>query len=239
MHVFWLYPEAPIVYRQVDGTGRRVEDAAALRSRKRHGRVNVLRTETLATLAVVAFLQDDRGIGWAAALVGLGGVGNTQAALEIAYLVVEMLLGKGADVNAQGGKYGTALYMASNGGHKEIVGMLLGMGADVNAQGGYYGTPLQAASNGGHKGIVEMLLGKGADVNAQGGDYGTALQAASHRGHKEVAASLRGHKEVVKILLGKGADVHAQGGVYGTALQAASHRGHKEVVEMLLHYHVE
>jgi hypothetical protein len=36
-----------------------------------------------------------------------------------------MLLGKGADIDAQGGYYGTGLQAASAGGHKEVVEMLL------------------------------------------------------------------------------------------------------------------
>ncbi|KAF2729999.1 hypothetical protein EJ04DRAFT_446072 [Polyplosphaeria fusca] len=47
-----------------------------------------------------------------------------------------MLLDKGADVNAQGGRYGNALQAASYGGHEAVVKMLLDAGADVNAQGG-------------------------------------------------------------------------------------------------------
>ncbi|SLM38749.1 vegetative incompatibility protein het-e-1 [Lasallia pustulata] len=47
-----------------------------------------------------------------------------------------MLLGKGADVNAQGGEYGNPLYAASERGHDQVVRMLLDKGADVNAQGG-------------------------------------------------------------------------------------------------------
>jgi ankyrin repeat protein len=46
---------------------------------------------------------------------------------------VQLLLEKGADVNAQGGKYGNALYAALVGGHWEIVKILLYRGADVNA----------------------------------------------------------------------------------------------------------
>jgi ankyrin repeat protein len=65
--------------------------------------------------------------------------------------VVELLLGKGADVNAQGGERydGNALQAASFGGHEKVVELLLGKGADVNAHGG--GTALQAASVGGHE----------------------------------------------------------------------------------------
>jgi hypothetical protein len=47
--------------------------------------------------------------------------------------VVELLLGKGADVNAEGGRDGTALQAASARGHKEVVEILMANGADVNA----------------------------------------------------------------------------------------------------------
>jgi ankyrin repeat protein len=138
--------------------------------------------------------------------------------------VMEVLLDKGADVNAQGGYYGNALQSASVNGHKEVVTLLLDKGADVNAQGGYYGNALQAASHNGHKDMATLLLDKGADVNAQGRLYGNALQSAS----------VNGHKEVVTLLLDKGADVNAQGGFYGNALQAASHNGHKDMATLLL-----
>jgi hypothetical protein len=75
---------------------------------------------------------------------------------------VHILLERGADVNAQGGRYGNALQAASKGGHLEIVKILLERGADVNAQGGRYGNALQAASSGGHLEIVQVLLEKGA-----------------------------------------------------------------------------
>jgi ankyrin repeat protein len=53
-----------------------------------------------------------------------------------------MLLDKGAEVNAQGGFYGNALYAALAGGHEQVVKMLLDKGADVNAQDGEYGNAL-------------------------------------------------------------------------------------------------
>jgi ankyrin repeat protein len=164
---------------------------------------------------------------------------------------------KDADVNAQGGHYGTALQAASVGGYDKIVDALLAKGADVNAQGGEYGTALQAASVGGYDKIVNALLAKGADVNAQGGVYGTALLAASEGGHNKVvdilltysvdvntqdryygtalqAASEGGHNKIVDSLLAKGADVNAQGGKHNTALQAASVGGHDKIVDVLL-----
>lgn len=105
--------------------------------------------------------------------------------------VVEEFLSEGADVNAQSGGHGSALYAASEGGHSQIVPMLLDKGAKVNAQGGRYNNALQAASSGGHDRVVRMLLDEGADVNARGGrkcDY--ALQAAIRGGHDRIVAML-------------------------------------------------
>lgn len=74
-----------------------------------------------------------------------------------------MLLEKGANVNVQGCRYGSALYAASIRGHKQIVQILLDKGADVNAQRGDYGNALQVASLRGHKQVLWMLLGAGAN----------------------------------------------------------------------------
>ena len=59
---------------------------------------------------------------------------------------MKLLLEKGADVNAQGGKYGNALQAAafSYEGFRKMK-LLLEKGADVNAQGGKHGNALQAA----------------------------------------------------------------------------------------------
>ncbi|RJE23332.1 Ankyrin repeat protein [Aspergillus sclerotialis] len=118
--------------------------------------------------------------------------------------VVQMLLDKGANVNAQDGFYGNALQAASSRGYEKIVQMLLEKSADVNAQGGYYGNALQAASSNSHEKVVQMLLDKGANVNAQGGENGNALQAALYNGHQKV----------VQMLLEKGADMNTQGGMF-------------------------
>ena len=65
--------------------------------------------------------------------------------------MVKLLLDKGADVNAQGGRYGNALYVASERGHEQVVKLLLDKGADVSAEGRRYDNALQAASAKGHE----------------------------------------------------------------------------------------
>ncbi|EXL40451.1 hypothetical protein FOCG_17071 [Fusarium oxysporum f. sp. radicis-lycopersici 26381] len=69
---------------------------------------------------------------------------------------MQMLLDKGADVNARGGQYGNALCAALFDGDLETVQLLLDRGADVDAQ------TSQAASRGGNPDIVQLLNLNGA-----------------------------------------------------------------------------
>ena len=52
--------------------------------------------------------------------------------------VVRLLVEKGPDVDAQGGRYGNALQASSSRGHEQIVRLLAEKGADINAQGEFY-----------------------------------------------------------------------------------------------------
>ncbi|KAI4775543.1 hypothetical protein E4T52_09513 [Aureobasidium sp. EXF-3400] len=136
------------------------------------------------------------------------------------------LINKGADVNIQGGCYGSTLQAASLGGHSGIVQMLLDNGADINAQSGRYGSALVAATSSGHDKIVQMLLDHGADVNARStGEGDSALHIAS----------FSGYEKIVQMLLDKGAEVNAQSLFEGSVLHSASCSGNSKAVQALLH----
>jgi ankyrin repeat protein len=60
-------------------------------------------------------------------------------------VALEVLVAAGADVNAAGGKYGSALQMAAKSGNMEAVRWLLAHGADVEARAGKYGGVREAA----------------------------------------------------------------------------------------------
>lgn len=137
---------------------------------------------------------------------------------------VELLLFRGADVNAYGERYCNALRAASSAGHQKVVQLLLEEGADFNTQGDEHGNALIAASSGGHKDVVQLLLDKGADVNALGGTYGNALQAASYWGHEDI----------MRFLIDEGADVNTICGVYGSVLQTAAVFNSENVIQLLL-----
>ena len=172
--------------------------------------------------------------------------------------LVRMSINNGADINAQGGKYHTALKAAVRSGNTSTTKLLLEAGANPNAQGGLYSTALEAAVNNKDTVITKLLLEAGANFNDQGGLYGNPLAAAAWSGNTSVAKLLleagadvnaqgglyspaiivvatgTGNASTMKLLLEAGADPNAQGGIYGTALAAAAINGEISTVELLL-----
>lgn len=67
------------------------------------------------------------------------------------------------NVNAQGGRFGSALQAAAYAGQPESVKLLIQKGANVNAQGGEYKNALNAATIWGFWDIVMILLDNGAE----------------------------------------------------------------------------
>ncbi|PQE16172.1 Pfs NB-ARC and Ankyrin domain protein [Rutstroemia sp. NJR-2017a BVV2] len=75
---------------------------------------------------------------------------------------IHRVINLGANVNARGGKYGSALQAASAVGYFSIVELLLDRGADFNTTpGGEYSTPLELAEAGGFQDIVKLLKARG------------------------------------------------------------------------------
>lgn len=67
------------------------------------------------------------------------------------------------NVNAEGGKFGSALQTAAYAGQPESVKLLIQKGANVNAQGGEYKNALNAATIWGFWDVVMILLDNGAE----------------------------------------------------------------------------
>ncbi|KAL8855435.1 MAG: hypothetical protein Q9178_007924 [Gyalolechia marmorata] len=172
---------------------------------------------------------------------------------------VRLLLASSVDINAYGGRYGTALIAAASQGHESIVKLLLDHGAEVDAEGSsVFSTALSASSYFGYRSIAALLLDKGATPDLRRHNDDTALELACEGGHKAIvellidrgsdvnlrraggygfplsAASERGFYDIVCLLLQKGADVNNQGGHYQNALQAAASAGSEPIVQLLL-----
>ena len=140
---------------------------------------------------------------------------------------VEMLLDRGADINAQTNGW-SALHFASAKGHESVVNILLGKGTQVDLQDQYGTTALLLASNIGHVSIARSLLEKGADADHECYEkYKNPLKGAA----------IYGHYPIVQLLLLHGADVNAQsGGNLASALHLASEKGHGSIVQILLEH---
>ena len=134
----------------------------------------------------------------------------------------------GAQLNAVGGIYGTALQAACYAGKTEIVDELLTReGIDVNVQGGLFGTPLRAASFSGHAAIVSRLLDN-KDSRAM------PNITDSVRGSALGAALVADATDVVEALLRGGANKYTNDDIYGTALHEAAMNGQARMVEIFL-----
>ena len=152
--------------------------------------------------------------------------------------IVELLLAKGADVNAKAKDGKTPLDMANgatadllrtHGGQSGLIHVavrdgdlagvqaLLDAGADVSSRlfiansGLGKDTLLHFAARHGHEEIVELLISEGADVNAKDENSWTPLHFAARHGHKEI----------VELLIAKGADVNATNNFEDTPLDVA------------------
>ena len=91
--------------------------------------------------------------------------------------IAEILISRGADLDADDPYYSTPLYLAVEEGHPEVVEFLISKGAKVNVKSSSSGyTPLHRAAGGA---VALMLLEKGAKVNARDNDGKTALDQAT------------------------------------------------------------
>ena len=143
---------------------------------------------------------------------------------------VRSLLNDGADPNEAQGDGLTALHVAAQEGHVEIVRLLLDAGATVDAKSriGDY-TPLHLANQGAHTSVARALVEAGADVSAPTSTSGvTALH---------LAAQVVGGQGAVKMLLESGAPVDATEAQAGqTPLMFAAAAGRTAAVRELLRH---
>jgi ankyrin repeat protein len=126
--------------------------------------------------------------------------------------IVKRLLGRGADIDAQGMEDDNALHTAVLKDDQPTVQNLFEKSAKTNTCG-EHSTALVAAAQRGDEEMIKKLLDDGVDINLQG-YVGSPLQVAAYCGKKAA----------VKILLDRGADVNARGNtksLLGLALQEA------------------
>ena len=177
--------------------------------------------------------------------------------------LVKSIHGRGIDINAEGEDGKTALMLACEKGHEEIVEYLIVQGADMTMQTDWGYTALTASMveceglGNIRNELIITLIESGVDVNAKTRKI-SPLIAASGNGNVEIVSKLikkgakvswktsklgefpllyatgGGHVDVVKILIEYGAKVNWKNHYGRTALGEARKKGFKEIEKMLI-----
>lgn len=146
--------------------------------------------------------------------------------------VADILISRGANVNAKSPKGVTPLHQASANGDIALMKSLLQHGAKVNLppvdpnEGDFVGSALHWACAENRFEAVKLLLESGADPNARDSHQGTPLHQAS----------AQGFIDVVKFLLEHKADPNAQAHDSSTALHLAVEFDKLRIARRLVKY---
>lgn len=152
--------------------------------------------------------------------------GNTFTPLQIAAFhgrgaAASVLVQRGADVHASGDR-GTALDIAADNGHDNVVAVLLDFwpASDKNRLT-HLEKPLRLAVRGGHTNVVRLLVGRHAPAASRGVNGMTLLHEADNA-------------EIASVLLDRcSADLDARDDGGNTPLHVAAYRGRSDVVKVL------
>jgi uncharacterized protein len=137
---------------------------------------------------------------------------------------VQVLVGKGVDVNLRDQKKRTPLILAAYNGHTPVVEFLVSNGADINAGDSDKQTALMYASKRAFNETAALLLAKGAEVDTQSKKKGiNAL----------MLAAVADNAELVQMLLDHGADTSLKDVFGRTARDLAERKGNSAMAELL------
>ena len=129
------------------------------------------------------------------------------------------------DMNHRDGINRTALGLAVDEEHTDIVQVLMDAGADIDTQNNEGWSPLHSACGSGALDVVKMLVRAGAKVSATNDEGETCFNRAARCGHTEIVRYLAGLPEV---------DVNHRGPDNHTALDDAIVNEETDVVQVLI-----
>lgn len=170
--------------------------------------------------------------------------------------MLNLLLSKGANPNAQNADGKTPLMLAAGAGRLETCSALLMKGADPQQTDFQGSTALMAAAEKGQTAVLTVLLAKKSNPNTNRSDGATALRLAALNGHREAVrllldqgadlnvrskdkrtvlmdTILAGRVDVARLLIARKADVKAQAENGDTALKIATVEGRAELIPVL------
>ncbi len=140
--------------------------------------------------------------------------------------VAELLITKGADINAEDKSGNTPMSVAAQSNSRDVVELLIAKGVNVNAEDKYGNTPLFWAAESNSRDVAELLISKGADVNGKH----TFVEDT-----KPLYVAVKyNYKDVAELLIDKGAYLYSKDTVLKDFLFVAAKNNSREVAELLI-----
>ena len=149
--------------------------------------------------------------------------------------VIQLLLEKGADIDAIDKSGYTALHHGVTHQHQAIVRHLLDEGADTEIRTGVGEASLHISTKSGDKAIAQLLLERGANVDSRiKYTHETSLHLAVAMGETSSWETLERQEDFIRILVQYGADVDAQDHSGKSPWSTARGTGQERIVQLLL-----
>jgi ankyrin repeat protein len=159
--------------------------------------------------------------------------------------VAQLLIDRGAEINAKDKKEWTPLHLACSPTHSQrgrhrlynIAELLIDKGASVNARNAAGVTPLQWAVRNDRYILIDLLLNRGANLIMKDNEGYTALfwaQKVARRQTLETVAIAAGDVKTVKALIRESPLGKAAGQAETTPLHSAVKYGQAEITHVLL-----
>ncbi|XP_046567998.1 serine/threonine-protein phosphatase 6 regulatory ankyrin repeat subunit A-like [Haliotis rubra] len=173
--------------------------------------------------------------------------------------VMELLVGKGANLSLVDKRGNNILHCACRRGDVEVVKYIVSKKmVDINSRERKNKTPLMVAGVWGHEAVVGLLVKQGANQALRDKRGNNILHLACQGGHVEVVkyiisletvdvncrgwrkttpvmcAGQNGHKDVVELLVNNGANLLLRNSRKNNILHTACHGGHIEVLKYVL-----